>query len=283
MVKRISLVVLLSGIAAIAREPIALPAAKARTVGVTVSTTRTSAGDVTRAVGFDDKSKFLAYDVDAREGGLYRATIRYRTGSEKGFGLKVNGLAYNGFFPPAKEFADHDAGLIEVPAGKSELTIGGGWGHYEIAGLKLTPAVADAPPPKPSATLVNANASPEARGLFRRLVAAYGKYTLSGVHEFDDITYVKEKAGHDVAILSRDLIEYTPSRVEHGSKPGDMVEQVIAEAKRGRTVTMCWHWNAPKDLIDKIETTPDGKKEDKSWYLGFYTEGDDVRLRQGAR
>lgn len=252
-------------------DPLRLPAAEARHVGTRLATTRAADDTVTYATGFLDRNQSIAFTVE-RPAGLYRVHIRYRASGSKGYDLKIDGLIYSGMFPKSPEFTDFDAGLIELPGGKIDLTIGGGWGHYDIAGLTLTPATADAPTPAPAGVLCNPAASPEARDLFRRLLSGYGQYTLSGVHEFADVEYVKQQVGHDVAILSRDLMDYTPSRIEHGSRPGRMTERVIESAKAGYTVTLCWHWNAPKDLIDKIETRPDGRTVDKRWYRGFYSE-----------
>jgi mannan endo-1,4-beta-mannosidase len=35
---------------------------------------------------------------------------------------------------------------------------------------------------------------------------------------------------------------------------------------------LSWHWNAPTDLIDTKTTDAQGKVNDLSWYLGFYTK-----------
>ena len=247
-----------------------LSAADARPIGTRLATTRAANETVTYATGFLGRDQAIAFTVD-RPAGLYRLHVRYRADGGKDYDLHIDGLLYGGTFPPARDFTDFDAGVVELSGGPAELTLGGGWGHYDIAGITLSPATADPPPRQPPATLCNPAASPEARDLYRHLLNGYGRYTLSGVHEFADVDYVKQQVGHDVAILSRDLMEYTPSRIEHGSDPGRMTEQVIESAKAGHIVTLCWHWNAPKNLIDKIEALPDGRTEDKRWYRGFYT------------
>jgi mannan endo-1,4-beta-mannosidase len=50
-----------------------------------------------------------------------------------------------------------------------------------------------------------------------------------------------------------------------------MTETTLARLKNGQILTLSWHWNAPKDLIDKTYKDKDGKTVDAQWYKGFYT------------
>jgi mannan endo-1,4-beta-mannosidase len=247
-----------------------LPVSSAILVGTTQATTQTSAGPVQYVSGFKNQDQWVAFPVDT-PGGMYHAAVRYRSDGDKGFNLTVNDAVYTNTFPSARDFTTCDAGLVELPAGQTQIRIGGGWGYYDIAGLTLTPADPLPPPHRPSPRLVTANASTEARALFRTLVADYGRFTFAGVHEFSDLDYVREKTGRSVAMIGGDLIEYTPSRVEHGASGGQMTENLIAQARQGRVITLCWHWNAPSGLIDKITREPDGSENNQSWYFGFYT------------
>src|SRR6185312_4748599 len=66
------------------------------------------------------------------------------------------------------------------------------------------------------------------------------------------------------AVRGSDFIEYSPSRISHGSNPNGETERIIDWAKStGGIPTMMWHWNAPTDLID----TPGHE-----WWRGFYTD-----------
>ena len=56
------------------------------------------------------------------------------------------------------------------------------------------------------------------------------------------------------------MIEYTPSRVEHGAQ-GKSVDQAIEYWDKGGIVTFCWHWNAPGPYLQAHR-----------WYSGFYTQ-----------
>ncbi len=206
--------------------------------------------------------------------GLYRATIGFSTPSgTKGYDLTINGSSQGGMFPPIGEkFGRHDAGLIELKEGENTASIQGGWNYYDIDYVEFRPAPPIAAPKAVTPQLVDKQATPEAVALMRRLVHEYGRRTLMGQYDAKECDYVKAKVGRTPSILGADFIEYSPSRVEHGAKPEGTTEAIIRAAKQGQIVSMSWHWNAPTDLIDKMETGPDGKPRDHKWYRGFYTE-----------
>ena len=68
-------------------------------------------------------------------------------------------------------------------------------------------------------------------------------------------------------------MDYSPSRVAFGSKPENLTEHWIGAAKSGQILTLSWHWNAPKDLInDENHVNERGQKVNALWWRGFYTE-----------
>lgn len=254
-----------------ARRTIVLPISKANLVGVRRATTQSTQGQVAWATGFQNDKQFISFSVDS-PGGMYRAEIEYRTKFGKGFELRVNGLAYSGFFNGSKTFKEHDAGLIELPPGHATIQIGGGWGHYDISGLTLVPAIVPPPPHPSSRALCNPNATPQAKLLFKNLLQAYGHRTLSGVYSIADLKYVHRKVGCNIAILGNDLGVYSPAGIPYGANGHGQTEKIIAQAKQERIITLCWHWTAPAGLINVMKKLPDGKIENDSWYRGFYTK-----------
>lgn len=236
--------------------------------------------EVSAVSGFKGKDDLLTHRVESN-GGLYRAVVTYRTNNIKGYSLKVNGLAYAGFFNPSGDaFAEHDHGLVELSKGENTIQIGGGWGYYEIAGLELTPARVPPPPVRPKAIPVNPAATTETRALLRKLTDSYGKHTYTGVYSDSDAAFVKEKTGHAVACLGGDLMDYSPSRVERGSDAKGESEKLISAAKTGKMITVSWHWNAPKDLLDRVDLDANGQEINKRWYKGFNTTATTFDLAQ---
>ena len=74
--------------------------------------------------------------------GLYALAIRYRS-PHKGFLVDVNGLTLSGMFADSGgAFVERDYGKVTMRDGENVLAIHGGWKHYEIDRVDLTPVAA---------------------------------------------------------------------------------------------------------------------------------------------
>lgn len=213
--------------------------------------------------GFDATGDSVRWTFTA-SGGLYALRIRFRTPyGEKGFDATLNGATTSGMFPPSIAFATFAAGLVELTNGINSLQVSGGWNWYEIDRAELIPTNAPAPPLPVPATLVNANATFAAKMLMADLVAAYGKLTWSGQHQTNDAIYVLGISGRKPLIISGDLIDYSPTRVQYQGMPAIYTEQMIVEERLGHVQALCWHWNAPTNLLNTTN---------HPWWSGFYTD-----------
>jgi mannan endo-1,4-beta-mannosidase len=197
--------------------------------------------------------------------GLYDLVIRFRSPfGQKGFAGSINGHGFSGMFPSNSAFASFDAGLVEVLTGANALQIGGGWNWYEIDRVDLNPVPTPLPPAPVPATLVDTQATFAARMLMKALVSDYGKYTWAGQHDASEISYIQGQTGRKPAIVEGDLIDYSPSRVQYQGMPANYTESYIALQNNGHVLGLCWHWNAPTNLVDA---------GDWPWWRGFYTQG----------
>jgi mannan endo-1,4-beta-mannosidase len=116
---------------------------------------------------------------------------------------------------------------------------------------------------RPPKTLTDPNATSEAKSLMSFLVDHYGQQVLSGQQDMSEMNYVHSVTGKWPAVCVLDLIEYSPSRIAHGSNPTGTVESYISWANSNNGIlSSSWHWNAPTDLIDE---------PNKEWWRGFYT------------
>ncbi|GAB3241353.1 hypothetical protein GCM10027346_36680 [Hymenobacter seoulensis] len=221
---------------------------------------------------FDAATDQVSIQIDNPKAGLYQLGIGYTSPfGEKGYDLQVNGTKSSGLFAQTgADFRTAEAGLYLLPKGLNTITIRRGWGYFGIDFLQLTPATAALPAPVPG-PLTNANASASAQALLTFLRGQYGTKVLAGQHagpedKLADLHYILTKTGKEPALASFDLIEYSPSRVENGSRPAGYSEQFLAWARKGQgrgIVSLMWHWNAPTDLINS-PTNP--------WWRGFYTD-----------
>ena len=115
----------------------------------------------------------------------------------------------------------------------------------------------------PAKLPVSKNAGSASRALYKYLLSQRGKAIISGQQYSSmlDVDVIEEETGKVPAILGIDMMDYSPSRVEHGAR-GTVVRRAKAWVKTGGLITCCWHWNAPAQLIDE-------NKAEMHWYDGF--------------
>ncbi len=114
--------------------------------------------------------------------------------------------------------------------------------------------------------LINPHADDCAKRLMAYLCDTYGKKMLTGqqigVLSTPEMDVIYNETGKYPAVGGFDFMNDSPSRVERGSIGTD-TELALKWWEDGGIVTFCWHWNAPKDLIDQ--------QPDNGWHRGFYT------------
>lgn len=172
-----------------------------------------------------------------------------------------------------KEFSAAVLEHVYLTAGEHEITIMKYWGWIMLDRIEVYTSKQINPDKynvKP--ILVNKKATENTKRLMSYLCDMYGEYFLSGQNcdtgqYGKEFAVIKKTTGKTPALLGLDFIEYTPSRVEMGSK-GSQTEMAIDFWDDGGIVTFCWHWNAPSKYLIK------------EWYRGFYTEATDINLEK---
>lgn len=206
--------------------------------------------------------------------GLFQLAVRYCSpGQPKGFDIRVNGVGISGMLPATGQgWETRVVGRLELLAGANSLRIEKGWGWYDLDRVEFRPVPLPRALRRVPSKPCDPKATPQARALLAYLVSQYGERTLTGQVGDADEAYVRRVSGRSSAVRGGDLMDYSPSRLEHGAKPGRHTEAMIARARDGAIVTMLWHWNAPTGLLDREDIAPDGSRRDLRWYRGFYTE-----------
>ncbi|MES2463961.1 MAG: glycosyl hydrolase [Armatimonadota bacterium] len=227
------------------------------------------------ARGFSTGKGTLSFPLVAVRVGLYLLRLDARApGGEKEFEAQVGSSPpITGRVPRSTAFATREVGVVELAAGENVLTVGRGWGYYEIRAIELLPAPSASPLRPVRAVPVDAKATRTTRRLLKQITAKYGSATLSGQYGEAESKYIQVASGRLPAILGADLMEYSPSRRARGADPKGLAEHLIQMAKSGSKplLTLSWHWNAPAGLLDRELRQPDGKVVDARWYKGFYT------------
>lgn len=233
-----------------------------------------TAGDVSYVDGITKDGDGVEVAIHIEETGFYDVSIY---GKSSGGDYKENFVAVDGesmgmAVMEGKEYADSIISRVYMEAGDHTVSVTKSWGWVMIDSVKIKPAD-DIDPNrfKVEPVLVNPNASDNAKRLMTYLCDIYGTDILSGQY-CDSGMYGHENAtiwkatGKYPAILGLDLIEYTPSRVEHGSS-SQAVEYAIEYWDAGGIVTFCWHWNAPTKYITG------------QWYSAFYEHSTNINLK----
>ena len=185
--------------------------------------------------------------------------------------VKVDGESIGTIAGEQKSFETSTIPHVYLTAGQHEALVEKYWGYALIDRLDvMTGAPFDTSLYDVRKTLSDPKASDNAKRVYQYLLDNYGKNIISG--QYCD----KGMFGHEMAVIWKatgkfpamvglDMIEYSPSRVANGSS-GKSIDFAIEAWENNSLITMCWHWNAPKDYLTG------------TWYSGFYKEHTNIDL-----
>ncbi|KAK3376135.1 glycoside hydrolase family 26 protein [Lasiosphaeria ovina] len=219
--------------------------------------------------GFDASGDKITFHVNSSSVALFDLSIRAAAvyGDKRTTVVLNGGASSEVFLAAGTAFAAVAAGQVLLTTGTNTIDVVSNWGWYLIDSITLSPAtVRGAAHPGVVAAPVNPAPSAGAAALYRYLRFIYGKKILAGQQDLAWADWVAaQTGGRAPALVSVDLIDYSPSRVERGTV-GTAVEDALAHAARGGIVSVLWHWNAPAGLYDT---------EENKWWSGFYTRATD--------
>ncbi|MFN9938734.1 MAG: hypothetical protein ACK56I_04600, partial [bacterium] len=82
--------------------------------------------------------------------------------------LDVNGVKHSGMLRGTGDaFASHDAGVLELAAGRNVVAVEHGWGWYDVDALEIASVGEAGPAPRPPGKPCDPQASPQAAALLR--------------------------------------------------------------------------------------------------------------------
>eukprot|EP01047_Picozoa_sp_COSAG01_P024745 COSAG01_NODE_1540_length_9985_cov_7.634855_3_plen_521_part_00 len=240
--------------------------------------------------GFTSQDCAVTVVLATPSAGLYEITIGYHVATnfgDKGFGFVINSApAEKGTFTTTGSgWGRVSVGKHRLPAGASNATVLDGWGYFEVDYVDVTPATAT-PPKAPPKTLADPAATPTARKLMSFLVDTFGRRVIAGTQvrkpSLDAVAYAtKASGGKAPGMIEGGLLDYSPTFVARaGNVTNGYVEALgrwassAADGGGRGLLALCWHWNAPSDLMDTKEH-PD---KEHPWFQAFYTKNTNYDL-----
>jgi len=247
-------------------------AENAQLTGTSVATSHKGFSGTGYVTGFDNDGDKAVFKFTPAKEGNYQLYICYSAPN----GTKNNTVYVNDtnqgsiVFTSNSKFKELIIGKIWLNAGENTITILKDWGWFELDYIRIDSEL-QATAWNISKNPVNSNASAEAKSLLSFLVDNFGKTTLAGQFQNDNLTYtassseisyIEKTSGKYPAIYGTDLINYSPSRVSRGVSTIATEDAIKWSKNENGILSLMWHWNAPTDLIDSGEHL---------WWSGFYS------------
>lgn len=224
--------------------------------------------------GLEEDEDSLGFEVEIENEGFYDLDfISASQGGYKQNHVWLDGVSIGDVSNEKTYFTSSVLERVFLTKGMHIVEISKYWGWVYMDRLDIiTSEPLDATIYEVDYHLSNPNASDSTKRLMSYLCDVYGEYFLSGQYcdtgkLGKEFTIINKETGKYPAVLGLDFIEYSPSRVSHGST-SKATDFAINFNKDGGIVTFCWHWNAPEKYLTDI------------WYKGFYKEGTTIDLEK---
>ncbi|MEO5996663.1 MAG: glycosyl hydrolase [Chitinophagaceae bacterium] len=222
--------------------------------GVNIASDPSSSGGQ-YVTGFDNAGDKVTVTVNVPKSSYYNLTIRYRsTFGDKTQDLYANeAFAGNIVFKSSGTFTDLNAGTVSLNAGNNTISIQKNWGYIDVDKFSIYTV-----PPNVfniAATLIDAQATTEVKGLYNYLLSKFGHYIISG-STVDYYNNVKQIVNKSPLLSAWDFASYSPMypyKWENGGHVFGAVDNNDAEnainwynsTGRKGIVALHWHWSSP--------------------------------------
>jgi mannan endo-1,4-beta-mannosidase len=230
------------------------------------------------------KGTSVSVNVEVEKAGLYDIIVCYAQPFDH---KKVQYLNINGTnqgevnFARSLEWKEIPAGIVRLDKGINNIEFESYWGYTFFKYLIVKPADENITNLKVEKTLVNPNATDEAKALMSFLVDIYGKNILAGQQElcgshnyeaaYKEFTYLKELTGEMPAVRGFDFMNYRAGGLGWDDGCAERVIEWYNE--KGGIPTVCWHWFSPGDI---------GKTGDGSFYTEYTSFSISKALQPGT-
>ncbi len=225
--------------------------------------------------GFEKDDDACSVSVQIDESGFYDLDFTTKAiGGSKINYVSLDGERVGEISSDAAKFGHSTVRRVYLEAGAHTVTVSKYWGYINWDKLEIytsepfDESVFDIP-----ATLVNPNATDNAKRLMSYLCDMYGEKIISGqycdtgMNGWEMRKIAENNGGKYPAVLGLDMGYYSQTGVDHGSEC-KTTEQAIACWESGGIVTICWHWLVPEKYVSG------------TWYSSFRPEHTNINLKK---
>jgi mannan endo-1,4-beta-mannosidase len=236
------------------------------------------------------KEGSLAFKMNVASAGYYTLWTQYKQPNDKNG--KIQNLSVNGTergqisFPYTETFALLKASAkIKLSQGENTVSITKSWGWVDIDFAEITPYVET--PFSISASLVNPNASVNAKKVYGFLLENFqkkiisgvmtntvmqtdGKYTPNTYENQVELAWILEKSGKLPALVGLDFMHSTGKGAD-GEWYKGYTKATIGLARdvyrKGGIPAYCWHWKDPLKNVETFYSPSSGNSPTTSFNL----------------
>ena len=231
--------------------------------GVNIASDASSSGGQF-VTGFDNAGDKVTVTFTVPTASFYNLIIRYRSQyGDKTQDLYANSIfTGNIVFPKTASFTDLNAGTVSLNAGTNTIAIHKNWGYIDVDKFSIYTVASNVFDITP--TLIDAQATAEAKGLYGYLKSQFGINIISG-STADYYENVKQIVGKSPMLKAWDFSSYSPmyaynwANNQHafGAVDNHDAENAInwynSTQKKG-IVTIHWHWHSPSGGTPGVNT-----------------------------
>ena len=231
--------------------------------GVNIASDASSSGGQF-VTGFDNAGDKVTVTFTVPTASFYNLIIRYRSQyGDKTQDLYANSIfTGNIVFPKTAIFTDLNAGTVALNAGTNTISVQKNWGYIDVDKFSIYTVASNVFDITP--TLIDAQATAEAKGLYGYLKSQFGINIISG-STADYYENVKQIVGKSPMLKAWDFSSYSPmyaynwANNQHafGAVDNHDAENAInwynSTQKKG-IVTIHWHWHSPSGGTPGVNT-----------------------------
>lgn len=224
--------------------------------------------------GFQTDDDMCTLKVNIAKEGFYDLNFVTASadGNHKENFVVIDGVKGDVIENDSRDLTDNIYRRVYLSAGEHEIGLQKYWGYINFDKLEVLEATAlPKDMYKVSASLVNPNASDNAKRVMSFLTDIYGKQILSGQYSDGgigswEIFQIKaNNGGKTPAVVGLEMGHCCQTAIDN-SFSHTSVKNAMDAWEQGAIITMCYHWLAPEKYINGI------------WWNGFRSEAVDIPL-----